>query len=351
MDKKQQKKLYIAGGATGLLVVILMVLAFSRWQDTAIQEDYEEKVEALKTALDPSSYSNAIYPNAKNIELVKTETESLTKLADEIENSFSILPVQLQGEFSNNSLRENITQLNNRQMPMLMSLDSTSASDVNFTQEYNFETYLSGGMPIDPAHQNRLRLQLSFIQDAVETLINVAPVVGDRNEVLVTGVKRTVFDKKTNATEEKTRSRRSSRRKKNADDVVTTFSGAPVPKDLANEVKRESFELSFRTRYSVVAKFLNALNTSKTFYVVNSVKIVPVTTLEKEVEAKQANVKKTSARRSSRRNKDVAGESETPIVEGLANRLVPNPKTASLVDATISFDVYYTEKEEESEGK
>lgn len=347
MDKKQQKKLYIAGGATGLLVIVLMVLAFLRWQDTAIQNDYDEKVDALTMALNPSSYADAIYPNKANLQLVKDETEVLTKLSDEVRDSLSQLPAQLQGEFSNNSLREQVTQLNRRQLPSLGSPDGATGTETAVVQEYNFETYLSGGMPLAPTHQDRLRLQLAIIEDVVNALIDAAPAVGDKKEVLVTSVKRTVFDKKADAEETKRTSRRS--RNKKVEEIVTAFTGEPIAKELSKEVKRESFELSFRARYGVVAKFLNALKTSQTFYVVNSVKILPVTTLVSEVEAKQATANKPTTRRT-RRNAS-SEESNTPVVEGLANRLVPNPKTASLVDATISFDVYYTEKEEESEGK
>lgn len=342
MDKKQQKKLYVAGGATGVLVIVLMVLAFLRWQDTTIQQDYEDKVATLQSALDIDPY-----PNAKNIKLVKDETETLTQLSDGIRESLTHLPEQMVGDFSN-SLRESVNRLNRIQMPTLATPDTgATATPTVHTQEYNFEAYLSGGMPPSADHIERLLLQFSIIEDVVNTLIGVAPDVGGKKELLVSSVKRTVFDKKTSDEEDKRSSRRSRARK--TEEVASAFAGVPVAKELSKEVECESFEITFRSRYSVVAKFLNALNTSKTFYVVNSIKIIPVMTLEKEVEAKQSVTKKaaTSSRRS-RRNAEE--KDETPAVEGLANRLVPNPKTASLVDVTVSFDVYYAEKDE-SEGK
>lgn len=346
MDKKQQKKLYIAGGATGILVIALMVLAFLRWQDTTIEQEYQDKVDALQSALriDP-------YPNAKNTQALKDKTTALTQAGDAIRDSLTKLPSTLEGDFTN-SLRESVTQLNSMQMPMLATPDSTAAATpAEITQEYNFETYLSGGLLPSPEHLDRLLLQYSIVQDVVSHLIKVAPAVGDKKEVLVTKVKRVIFDKKDNTATDQKSSRRSSSRNKKAEEPASSFAGAPVAKELTKEVQRESFEISFRARYGVVAKFLNALNTSETFYVVNSVKILPVMTLEKEVETKTAVKKASTTSRRSTRNKK-ADEPETPVVEGLANRLVPNPKTASLVDVTISFDVYYVEAaKDESEGK
>lgn len=341
MDKIQQKKLYIAGGITGGIVVILLVLAFVRWLNTGKEEEYE----LLKNELQTLTQSVAAYPNEENVALVQAMTTEMQEVATEAKRKLSILPPQMEGEFTN-SLNETVKALNACQMTSL------GAEKIEGENEYDFKTYLSEGkLPYkddEVDHEPRLLLQFSIIQDVVEQLKAAAPDVNGKKEFLVTEVKRIHFDTvpaDEDTKEKKKSKKRKSRKNKKEDDATILFAGLAVPNEIADEVEQESFEISFRARYATVAKFLNSLNTSDTCYVVNSIKIVPVKTLLAEVKEKNdQNEKKKNAakdkKRSSTKDKD-------PVVESLVERLVPNPQTASMVDVTVAFDVYYSTVDED----
>jgi hypothetical protein len=335
MDKKQQKKLYIAGGATGLVAVVLFVFVLLSWMDTTKQQEYETKIEEWNAAK-----SESPYPNDANMKLLRDETKEVNNFIGELNKSLSILPKKLEGDFSI-ALRESVNQLNQKQMPI--------ASADTMLQEYDFKDYLSDGKQPEN-NKERLLLQYALIEDVVGMLIDVAPVATketNKKEVQITNVKRGHFEKK-DAADAKTK-KKTNKKNKDATAQDVTFAGVPVASELSKDIHQESFEISFRTRYNVVAKFLNKLQASDTFYVVNNIEITPVTTLMDEVESKKQAASKAKAltRNARRRGAEDAQDVSAEIAKG---RLIPHPSSAGLVDATISFDVYYANNDEK-EGK
>lgn len=338
MDAKQKTKLILAGVATGLVMIVLLVLAFLRMGDaTTSEQQYNDKVDMLT-----SSYAARPYPNKANREIVIADIASAKKICEEAKACFYRTIEIPEGESPSDftrRIRDVVQALNARQNANLVRLDAISKGkeEEAATTElnYSFDAYLSGALPSEE-HLTRLATQFAFIENFTEMLLTCA---GDNN-VLITEVKREVFDKQEKKEEQKPR--RSSNRNKKKEVVETNaFGSTPMPSEISNDgVTRESFSFSFRTRYDALAKLLNMMRETKTFWVVNSVKVVAVQSIAKEVEARQSkNVKGKSTSRRARAKAEEAAKDEIDAI----NRLVPTPATAGLVDVTLVFDVYTAE--------
>lgn len=343
MDAKQKTKLILAGSVTGIVLLVLLVLAFLRMGDASTLEDqYNEKVDSLKY-----SHATRPYPNKANRDIVKADIESAKKVCETAKTCFYRAIKLPQGESPSDfarRIREVVQDLNRRQNANLMRTETIAKGKEEEAAKtelnYSFDAYLTGALPSEE-NLPRLTEQFAIIENFTELLIACA----GENNALVTDVKRDAFDQQVKKEEKSTR-RSSSRRAKKEEVVTNAFGSAPMAKEIEkDEIKRESFSISFRTRYDAVAKVLNKMREGKTFYIINSLKMAAVQPIAKEVEARQSkNVKGKSSRRSRAK-----AEAEEKDELDAINRLVPTPATAGLVDVTLVFDVYSTEAPVEEE--
>lgn len=347
MDPKQKMIFAAVAGVCGLAIAALAVLLFM--QIGAMNEAREAR-DSAESELS-SYYSETPYPSKVNREIRVKDAETYTAVSTAARNLLAATLAYPQGESPSQFVTrvvDTIHVLDGRKNASRVELiDSmakgkTSTAANEAVMDYSFGKYVVQGELPKEADVPRLAKQFAVIEHVCDLLL-------DAGALDITQVTREMFDTAGEPKEEEASTSRSRKNRRNRKETKAQApaTGVEVAAPLVEDgVTAEQFSVTFRARYTAVAKALNALNTDDLFIVVTDLSFNNASDLRArtaEMVKRRQSARATAARRA--RNRDAEAATAAPDEPLFANaapaeRLLTDPENAVPLEVTLKFEVY-----------